>query len=70
MDPTTYTDAEARLAQKTIELGRAERLANDLWETLWEGVKQLPSYPAYAEARETESDCRIELTKIQREVAA
>lgn len=68
MNPTTYTDAEARLAQKTIELGRAERLANDLWKTLWEEVQQLPSYPAYAEARDAASDCRIELTKIQREV--
>jgi len=58
MNPTTYTDAEARLAQKTIELGRADKLANDLWKPLWEEVKQLPSYPAYAEARDAATALR------------
>lgn len=66
MESITYTEHESRLAQKTIELGRAEKIVNDLWIPIWEQMRNLPGYPEYADARDAAMNLRLELTKMER----
>ena len=68
MESTTYTERETRLAMKTIELGRAEKIVADLWTPLWEEITNLPGYPEYADARDAAMTLRIDLERMQKEV--